>query len=359
MWKQGKKKLTSKKGASLMVALLIFMVCAMVGSVILSAAATSMGRASSADTSANKQRYSLESAANLIVHEVLGDEENDQHMFGVSFQQTWYFHLATADYVVSGAGTPLTSLSNYITTSNGLSSATLYNSYETNPTPELIYGDYVLSLDQDKVTPHDDSNLAEQIKSGGAGREKDAEEKYAWNYDPESKQTVYWTKTVGEANKQRKSVVTDISSFNSNPTSNSLQDIVCYLEYQMLRKYWDTIINSGQTSADPDPLNAPVQNWSEIVKKGGNYSIGTKDALTVDLIGISGSTATDETCPVYADLELDQDGILSIHLYCTEDNNKSSSVTESLYLTFTPDEGPNLVFHSEPTVTTESCDPIL
>ena len=54
-----------------MAALLLFLICATVGSVILAAAASSMGRTSSPDTDANRQRYSLESASRVIINDIL------------------------------------------------------------------------------------------------------------------------------------------------------------------------------------------------------------------------------------------------------------------------------------------------
>lgn len=59
-------KLRSVEGVTLSVALLYFLICACVGSVVLAAAGTSAGRSSSADTETNRQRYAVTSAAQML-----------------------------------------------------------------------------------------------------------------------------------------------------------------------------------------------------------------------------------------------------------------------------------------------------
>lgn len=66
-----------------MVALLIFLMCACVGSVVLMAGATSAGRASSAKTDENKQRYAVQSAANLIANEINEKSEDGFSKIGL------------------------------------------------------------------------------------------------------------------------------------------------------------------------------------------------------------------------------------------------------------------------------------
>lgn len=60
-----RNKIRSESGASLAAALLFFIVCAVVGSIIIAAAMSSAGRMSGI-TSADNQRYALESARSLI-----------------------------------------------------------------------------------------------------------------------------------------------------------------------------------------------------------------------------------------------------------------------------------------------------
>ena len=69
------QKLKSESGASLAAALLFFVVCAAVGSIIIAAAMSSAGRMSGI-TSADNQRYALESARNFLEDSLLSDPEN-------------------------------------------------------------------------------------------------------------------------------------------------------------------------------------------------------------------------------------------------------------------------------------------
>ncbi len=75
-----KQKMKSESGASLAAALLFFVVCAVVGSIIIAAAMTSAGRMSGI-TSADAQRYAMDSARNLVKDTMLSDPEDDD---------TWY-----------------------------------------------------------------------------------------------------------------------------------------------------------------------------------------------------------------------------------------------------------------------------
>lgn len=70
-----RNKIRSESGASLAAALLFFIVCAVVGSIIIAAAMSSAGRMSGI-TSADNQRYALESARSLIEETMLSDPED-------------------------------------------------------------------------------------------------------------------------------------------------------------------------------------------------------------------------------------------------------------------------------------------
>ena len=72
-----RNKIRSESGASLAAALLFFIVCAVVGSIIIAAAMSSAGRMSGI-TSADNQRYALESARSLIEETMLSDPENSE-----------------------------------------------------------------------------------------------------------------------------------------------------------------------------------------------------------------------------------------------------------------------------------------
>lgn len=72
-----RNKIRSESGASLAAALLFFIVCAVVGSIIIAAAMSSAGRMSGI-TSADNQRYALESARSLIEETMLSDPEDSE-----------------------------------------------------------------------------------------------------------------------------------------------------------------------------------------------------------------------------------------------------------------------------------------
>lgn len=70
------KKFISREGASLAVALLLFLVCAMVGSVVLAGASASAGRLSQR-RQLQQERYALESAADMIRTQLAGGTKGD------------------------------------------------------------------------------------------------------------------------------------------------------------------------------------------------------------------------------------------------------------------------------------------
>ena len=72
-----RNKIRSESGASLAAALLFFIVCAVAGSIIIAAAMSSAGRMSGI-TSADNQRYALESARSLIEDAMLSDPEDSE-----------------------------------------------------------------------------------------------------------------------------------------------------------------------------------------------------------------------------------------------------------------------------------------
>ncbi len=90
--KQYRQKIQSESGASLAAALLFFIVCAVVGSIIIAAAMSSAGRMSGI-TSADNQRYALESARSLIEDAMMSDPEDET---------TWYVN---ENDILSGTGT--------------------------------------------------------------------------------------------------------------------------------------------------------------------------------------------------------------------------------------------------------------
>ncbi|MDD6578166.1 MAG: hypothetical protein PUE94_02555, partial [Lachnospiraceae bacterium] len=117
-----RNKIKSEQGASLMIALLFFLVCAVVGSVVLTGATVTSRRTSGPDTDANRRRYALISARDLITEQMKsgissqnGSNQSESDQSGsqvnqsgnsgaasdgessVSFEQSWDFTLVEQD----------------------------------------------------------------------------------------------------------------------------------------------------------------------------------------------------------------------------------------------------------------------
>ena len=67
------RKIEDRSGASLSVALLSFLVCAIVGSVLIAAASVSMGRMKNI-ADGEQERYALDSAMEMLAEEMQGGE---------------------------------------------------------------------------------------------------------------------------------------------------------------------------------------------------------------------------------------------------------------------------------------------
>lgn len=141
-----RNKIRSESGASLAAALLFFIVCAVVGSIIIAAAMSSAGRMSGI-TSADNQRYALESARSLIEDAMLSDPEDSKTD---PMKRSYYENVSDVD-----SGSPTKTLnpeSAQITSLNQMklqmaeSLYTLYwpevqDTWNTNSTQSSISGD--------------------------------------------------------------------------------------------------------------------------------------------------------------------------------------------------------------------------
>ena len=83
-----KKKLRSNEGASLMVALLFFVMCATVGSIILTAATASSGRLAKIRQD-DQTYYATSSAAELVVDQILNSSVKVVKTFSENAPETW------------------------------------------------------------------------------------------------------------------------------------------------------------------------------------------------------------------------------------------------------------------------------
>lgn len=91
------RKIKSRKGASLSIAMLLFMVCAVVGGIILAAATAAGGRVNEL-AEADKRYYSVTSAAELLAEAISGKE--------ITIEQTMTIYTNAAGERVKSNGAP-------------------------------------------------------------------------------------------------------------------------------------------------------------------------------------------------------------------------------------------------------------
>lgn len=129
------KKLKSDKGASIMVALLLFLVCAAVGAVILAAATASSGRMSQL-SEMDQRYYSVSSAAELLAKKLCGPEVRIER----SKKTTTVSTLSISGLTVTSDTQP--AVTTYTTTVNGnpLSNTTDGLSFLSTRAVLLLYG---------------------------------------------------------------------------------------------------------------------------------------------------------------------------------------------------------------------------
>lgn len=141
-----RNKIMSESGASLAAALLFFIVCAVVGSIIIAAAMSSAGRMSGI-TSADNQRYALESARSLIEDAMLSDPEDSETN---PMKRSFYENVSDVDSdsptkILNPESAPITSL-NQMKLQMAESLYTLYwpevqDTWNENSTQSSVSGD--------------------------------------------------------------------------------------------------------------------------------------------------------------------------------------------------------------------------
>jgi len=100
--KKAADRLREESGASLAAALLFFVVCAVVGSVVLSAAMSSLGSSASRDLG-DQQRYDVSSAAELLAAELSGNfTVGDTSVPYDASEKTFTFLSKSYDYYTNG-----------------------------------------------------------------------------------------------------------------------------------------------------------------------------------------------------------------------------------------------------------------
>lgn len=330
-----RKKLKSNTGASLMAALLLFLICAVVGSVILAAAASSAGRVSRADTSANEQRYSLESAAQTLIADLSAGDARDQAEnpslgdADFSLTQNWNYHLVKANFAIESSASALTlsgdtyhvvgNLENPKAAVYLLGDSAVTTAYSTDSSAVLSYGDPVLQVDgswqKESPFPEAASDQAKTYESLSAA--------YPQLQDTAAKTASTWTDqwTGGEG---------DYVGTAHSGTPATVQEIRNQMAEVLIRHDWAAIAqDTRDTDAGTDPWNGarPASlSYRELqAKLTDGYTVTTDPDNPLVINPPAGSEKT--ILPVYAALSLDSTGRFVIHLTCGEEPDSGADGT--------------------------------
>lgn len=331
-------KLHSESGASLMVALLFFILCATVGSVVLAAASSSAGRTSKAETTANIQRYSLESAAQTIVDSLNSSKrQSGNHDFQMA--QSWNYHEVKTDYATTVEARNLGDSYETVGQIVGASGASKPSSavitdtysieYSSDDTALISMGDYVLWLDEESENPAHQYTMPYPAQMQDQTNIADDKWTDSWN----GSSVDYVTKNSD-------------STAGYNMASGKL-DSLNALRNQMAeaiyRHYWydinntssDVIESSSESiaahTAKAEDMQDPWRNgtlenlsfdgWQSLVKAKGPYTVATEVSHPLVIEKMSESLL-----PVYADVSMNQNFNFVIHLYCgTQDGENQTS----------------------------------
>lgn len=317
----------SSRGASLAVALLGFLFCATVGSVVLAAASVSMGRTTKPDSDADMQRYSLESAAAFILEEVQNSpsskKQNEQTF---TFSQNWYYTTARADYISLKMGEDGT-ISDHVKRGS--------DEYAEGPTIK-VGGDAILALDQ---KPSNNSSAdSENTSSNSTSKFLDGTNIPLSCY-PEYNNLLesnnnnafkYQTNLFQAAGQNLNSSDHDVNTNNLTSSISSLQDLRNVCAEQICRHFWWEMAQADPEDANSDQDDSnwgengtpTARNWSRIVE-GKTYSV-TMQGVRIEVTSEEGTiignkeegSDTRTIYPVYADVTMDQNFNLTFHLYC-------------------------------------------
>ena len=345
-------KLHSESGASLMVALLFFVMCATVGTVVLVAASGSAGRDVQQITDEERQRYSLQSAAQMIVRE-LSNEKNGgtAEANGITCRQKWAYREIELDWVLKSAN----SLNIDINDGKATKKSNLVEGEK-----HRTRGSYVLDVDQENpflesndTSKHDYSDPDDN----DSGIENATDMKAVWNEK-------YWTRgnanvgTEADADYKRQMTITPSTSATSDSLSvTSFTQLRDVLAIGIYRNYWNKLCKINKTGGGKSdsfqaadngltgPMSDPWENgipagitdkdaW-ESFSSGSSYRLGTTDLFASKtesggdsaaegvnvapfVINPPNDAKTDSITmyPVYADVTMDENFNLIFHLYC-------------------------------------------
>lgn len=327
-----------------MVALLVFLICATVGAVVLTAASSSAGKAGSATTDENIARYSLEYAAKEIISELSQEDSyiansteysSSTSAYDFYLTEEWNFKSVYADYVST-----LSNASGYIycgtsapsTYLIATSSSDYLTSYSTEKKAVRTYGTYVLDVDGSSDTTASSvvSDYPDQLTDTTADID------YSWSDQ--------W---VG--------IQSSLAYRNASLSMDNLRDLRNQMWEAVVVNYWDQISNPESTSTetsdtsteetnvitdDPWGLSTPdditLTEWDNLVSEN-DYSVQTSDPLTIQATSTVENT-TNELLPVYANFKMTAEGVFEIELYCgTADHHEEDDVASRLWIIYEPD----------------------
>lgn len=348
-------KLHSESGASLMVALLFFVMCATVGTVVLVAASGSAGRDVQQITDEDRQRYSLQSAAQMIVWQLSNENNGGKaEANGITCQQKWAYREIRLDWVLKSANGRDSDLK-----INGIDGKATKKSNLQEGEKHRTQGSYVLDVDQTNTYEEskDTSKKYSDPDDKDSGIENPTDMNAVWNEK-------YWTKgnadvgTEADADYQKQMNVTPSTSATlSSKSVTSFTQLRDVLAIGIYRNYWNKLCkingtgggksDSSETSvniltgptSDPWQSGTPAgitdKNAWETFSSGSSYRLGTTDLFASNAESGGGSAAegvnaapfvinplgdakTDSITmyPVYADVTMDENFNLIFHLYC-------------------------------------------
>lgn len=274
-----------------MVALLLFLMCACVGSVVLAAGATASGRVSSAEEGGNKQRYAVSSAADLIMSQLNGTETN-QSSRNMTLNQKW-----TCDYTQSD--------------------------YERDPSivagykigiPKITSGTFVMGLDQNDVNGKWNTEVLSQV----AGSTE-----VGHTYDMNNYLSVDSNHSLSKGTKKADNI-------------EVLRDMMAYGIY---RHYWTNTTDPNQITDGTDPwqgITMGIIEWDSFGFDEGDkaYKIATESSSPLKMTVNAEDNSKDVSIPnVYVEISMDQDFVLKFDLYCKNDNGSKAA---EKWLVYTP-----------------------
>ena len=289
-----RNKIKSEQGASLMIALLFFLVCAVVGSVVLTGATVTSRRTSGPDTDANRRRYALISARDLIT---------EQMKSGISSQN------GSNQSESDQSGSQVNQSENSDVGSDGESSVSFEQSWEFTLVEKDDGSTSLSSSENNTYVPQTFPLLKDPSKTNSdplfTSLRKNMTEKVIAHYWP------YFT-CGKKATTQASSEVPPANSPDSDPwqTEFPITD-------------WDQVLSGANGSASTG--SGTSSSGESDTALANKYTVQTKDDKPLK-ITLNGDT---NFPTVYADVCMDSSFQIKIHLYCKENSGNSGNSSKT------------------------------